>query len=1768
MKTMLDLGIVRSIRRTHSALITALLCLSSLTSQSVFAQVTYDYIIGLNETTVDGSVIGAQPGDVIGIEAGERGALNLRNFTGTESDPIIFTNKDGQVRISTSSGEGVDITGSSFFELRGDGDPNFQYGIDVYQAGSQCVKVGGLSTNFEICFIEVSNPGFAGIMAKTDPGANGYAERGSFTQYDTIIHDIYAHDIPGESLYIGNSFYASGTPDGYIANDLVGVRVYNVISIHSGREGIQVGSATADCEIYDNTLIDCGYLQISSQQSGLQLGEGTTGKCYNNTIIGVLANGIVCLGLGDNLIFNNVIANTGTNGIFCDNRTGAELPGSYLRIYNNTIINPARDGALIYNELTVNEFKNNIVVGSDAAYDAFDTTGGVTVTDSNNLYQLTADGLEFLDVANNDYRLTSGSPAIDAGADLSLDVLTDLEGLARPFGSAFDIGAHEAGALSTVLTSTSPSVFGANDGSILASVIGGTAPYSYVWSNGDTTSSISSLTAGEYSVTVTDQNGDSLYRSVILTEPTELIVSTSSLPEYSNLSNGQIELVAKGGTLPYTLTWSNGETSETLSDLSAGDYSYTLVDANGDTRTGTVTVTDGGTPLFRVNNGGIDETDPILSWIGDKTSAPNEHLVDGGNSKTTGSNSWSGTNTTDAPDDIFGARRYDPVSGNDMSFAFPVTPGNYIVKLYFAERDSSITASGQRVFDINVEETNRVDDLDVFGQVGTNAPMQIDLDVAVTDDTLTIDFLPDVDEPIISGIAVHWISLLETDDPDRDRLSNEDEALYSSDPNNADTDDDGIEDGDEIDLGTDPTKSDTDNDGIGDADEATYGTDPTNPDTDNDGETDGEEIAFGSDPLDSNSNSVESTIKAQVRSLPSLSGSDDGSIELFLSEGTEPYTTTWSNGDSGTTIANLAPGSYTYTVLDSDGHMITEAVEVLDGGTPLFRVNNGGILEADSYLDWSQDKESTPDTNLISTGQKTTGSNTYSGANYTDAPDNIFGPQRYDPATSGDEMSWGFPVGIGTYRVNLYFKETTSVTASRERVFDVIIEDAIVLDNLDLFKEHGNDTPTHYSFDLIVVDGTLNIDFANVTGNASINGISIHKLESSDVDSDSDGLTDIEEIVLGSNPNDADSDDDGIEDGQEVTLGTSPIDSDSDDDGLSDGDELVVGTDPTDSDSDDDGDLDGYEVEQGTDPLDPDSVSPPEINIVVESQVWPEYNESSDGAIALTFSGGVEPYTVEWTTLETTETITGLAAGIYGYMVTDATGEQYGDFIEIKDGGIPIYRINNGGIEEIDDHLNWDRDKSTTPHYTLVDSTGSKSTGSNTWSSINKTDAPDNIFGGRRYDRAEADPQMEWAFPVDAGTYELVLYFNQRNSNVTDVGENIFDIYIEDVLTFDDLDIFAEYGESYPCQYNVIVEVTDGTLNLDFKWGLLQPFVSGIAVNKVNPDSDGDGLTNAEEALLGTDPNDPDTDDDTLTDSEEVDLGTNPLEPDTDLDGLSDGEEIDLGTNPLVADSDADGLLDGAEVILGTDPNNPDSDSDGVQDGLEIANATDPLDADSDDDGLNDGEEATVGTNPNNPDTDSDGLNDKEEIDLGTNPLLADSDNDTLTDSEEIDIGTDPNNPDSDSDGIEDGVEVANGTNPLAQDSDNDGLNDNEEAAAGTDPNNPDTDGDGVLDGVDQQNQLIDGKISLFGYQTSVLDRADENGVAIGAQIQARLGSGLTQKKRLGRMISEGYQVLNSLEQEGLITSSEKDSLKRSWNRIAFKLWLYNLFSNYRNWRF
>ena len=119
-------------------------------------------------------------------------------------------------------------------------------------------------------------------------------------------------------------------------------------------------------------------------------------------------------------------------------------------------------------------------------------------------------------------------------------------------------------------------------GKVTATISGGTAPYIYLWSSGATTASLTNLTAGTYSLTITDANGCTKTVSTTVnasTAPTATLTSTN--PTCNGGNNGTASVVVTGGTAPFSYAWSNSATSASLTGLVAGTYSVTVTDSKG-----------------------------------------------------------------------------------------------------------------------------------------------------------------------------------------------------------------------------------------------------------------------------------------------------------------------------------------------------------------------------------------------------------------------------------------------------------------------------------------------------------------------------------------------------------------------------------------------------------------------------------------------------------------------------------------------------------------------------------------------------------------------------------------------------------------------------------------------------------------------------------------------------------------------------------------------------------------------------------------------------------------------------------------------------------------------------------------------------------------------------------------------------------------------------------------------------------------------------------
>ncbi len=127
------------------------------------------------------------------------------------------------------------------------------------------------------------------------------------------------------------------------------------------------------------------------------------------------------------------------------------------------------------------------------------------------------------------------------------------------------------------------------DGSITVNATS-TATLTYMWSNSETTATVTNLDAGTYSVTVTDANGCSATASYNITEPAGIIIGTPTITQADCQTGGSISVTATGGAGTLAYSWSNSQTGNSISGLAGGPYTLTVTDANGCTTAATFTV--------------------------------------------------------------------------------------------------------------------------------------------------------------------------------------------------------------------------------------------------------------------------------------------------------------------------------------------------------------------------------------------------------------------------------------------------------------------------------------------------------------------------------------------------------------------------------------------------------------------------------------------------------------------------------------------------------------------------------------------------------------------------------------------------------------------------------------------------------------------------------------------------------------------------------------------------------------------------------------------------------------------------------------------------------------------------------------------------------------------------------------------------------------------------------------------------------------------------
>ena len=930
-----------------------------------------------------------------------------------------------------------------------------------------------------------------------------------------------------------------------------------------------------------------------------------------------------------------------------------------------------------------------------------------------------------------------------------------------------------------------------------------------------------------------------------------------------------------------------------------------------------------------------------------------------------------------------------------------------------------------------------------------------------------------------------------TQDSDNDGLTDGEEDILGTDPNNPDTDGDGIEDGIEtggdasVDPGeTSPLDIDSDDDGLGDGDEDANGdgvvqaneSDPTNADTDSDGIDDGVESGVttgladpdGAGPIDGTGPGFVGDADPSSTTDPLNADTDaDG-----LDDGVED-----ANGD-GQTLNNIGgtggaagSGETDPNNPDTDSDGLTDGDEVNASG-PLAGIGATDPLDTDTDDGGAQDgAEVLTDNTDPTAGNGLDDAIDSDGDGITDPVEGTLGTDPNDADSDNDGLTDGEEVGGNGV---LDPGETNPLDGDSD---DDGLSDGDEVNGAGLLGPYSPTDPLDPDSDN---DGINDGVEAGVSTDGVDGGIS----DGNGVpfDGTAPGFVGDADPGTTTDPNDTDSDDDGLPDGAEDlngdgrtvnTIGdssssgtgeTDPNLPDTDSDGLSDGDEVngtgplagVGATDPLDADTDDGGTQDGTEIlADGTNPV---------------------FGNDADDAAADPDNDGLS---------NAQEAILGTDPND-----PDSDGDGIDDGAEVGNDGV----LDSGDTDPLDADSD---DDGLSDGEELIGPDGSPNNGDET-DPLNPDSDNDGINDGTERGVTSGVP---------AGNSDG----NGTPFAGTDTGSPAYVPDADPLTTTDPTDPDSD---------------DDGLGD-----GVEDSNADGAVTNTIG----GTGTSGSGE----TDPNMVDTDGDGLRDGDEVNgtgpllvVGaTDPLDTDTDDGGTEDGAEVLAdGTDPVAnalddaaADPDNDGLSNAQEAILGTDPNDPDSDGDGIDDGDEVGNDaflnagdTDPLDADTDDDGISDGDELNGGdgmpnsgdeTDPLDGDTDGDGLSDGLEVGVLT-PVAGGVTDGNNTPFVGTDIGspnfvidsdpgsnTDPADPDSDNDGLQDGVEDADGdgsTGTIV-------IGGTGSSGSGeTDPNNPDTDGDGLTDGNES-----DGNGLLAGIgATDPLDTdTDDGGVDDGAEV-------------------------------------------------------------------
>ena len=287
-----------------------------------------------------------------------------------------------------------------------------------------------------------------------------------------------------------------------------------------------------------------------------------------------LVSDVSCNGGSDGVA--NVTASGGTGPysyIWSNGSTDEQLSGVPAGTYNVTVTDD--NNCTSVSSVVISEPATGVSVSVTSVADPDcegATTGSITASAAGGVgpyMYLWSDG-------------QTGATASGLSAGTYVVTATDANGCTA---SVSQLLVDPTGIIATIVSSTNIQCNGESTGSATVEGSGGSGSYTYLWSNGQITATATGLSAGSYTVTVTEDgvSGCEAVAFVEITEPTDLISEIISSSDVScfGAGDGTALVNATGGTTPYSYEWSDGQTTAMASNLAPGSYDVTVTDANG-----------------------------------------------------------------------------------------------------------------------------------------------------------------------------------------------------------------------------------------------------------------------------------------------------------------------------------------------------------------------------------------------------------------------------------------------------------------------------------------------------------------------------------------------------------------------------------------------------------------------------------------------------------------------------------------------------------------------------------------------------------------------------------------------------------------------------------------------------------------------------------------------------------------------------------------------------------------------------------------------------------------------------------------------------------------------------------------------------------------------------------------------------------------------------------------------------------------------------------